>query len=104
MGGQVLKQSTARRLELIDAEEAGVREALSRWGLRLRVSFVTTGRRSKSETRHWMVDDEQGRRVVDFWPTKGNWWCRATGETGECDEPAEIVEAARRLAVRACGR
>jgi hypothetical protein len=47
-------------------------------GFSLRIGWPRQG---NSVTPHWMIE-MAGRRVVEFWPATGTWWCQFTGEKG----------------------
>lgn len=75
-------------------QEAGqllgtVRLAAEGVGLTLAVSQMTGG------ATHWRFDNAQGR-ALDYWPSRGTWWCQRSGEKGKAATPWEALGVAVR--------
>jgi hypothetical protein len=77
--------------------EPDIVRALAAKGLRLRV-----GRPAGGRARHWMVEGPEGRRVVDYWPSTGRWWCQQDGRRGRLEFVWEVVALAAQLAYDSC--
>jgi len=69
-------------VEEADAREADVLLQAIREGVKLQVS---RGLKVRSNFRHWMFNDADGRRLLDFWPSTGRYWCPLTGAKGKTD-------------------
>jgi hypothetical protein len=79
--------------------EGDVRRAALESGLSLRVNVVRCGKRG--QTLHWMFDDmATGRQVLDYWPSRGTWYCQATGEKGQVPDWWGALDQAQRQGVR----
>jgi hypothetical protein len=73
--------------------EESCHEALKARGLLLRVNRPPAG------GEHWLIDSEAGRRILDYWPRRGRWWCAALGKKGVERDEAGLVELAVKLAI-----
>ncbi len=65
-------------------------------GLMLRVSQCVSG---STTFQHWMFNDQQGRRVLNYWPTRGKWGTplfSVSGGEGLAD-PWAALELAKRI-------
>jgi hypothetical protein len=91
---QRLRQRNAERRGEVLLVEEEVRTALQKNGLTLRVNNITLSARNKTTTFHWMIEDQQGRRVLDFWPVSGTWWHQPTGKRGRLTDPGAVVDLA----------
>jgi hypothetical protein len=81
------------------AQEAAVRQAALDSGLALRVNTVRCGRTGL--TLHWMFDDQgTGRRLLDYWPSRGRWYSPLTGAKGKVPDWWAALDEAQRVGVR----
>lgn len=98
---RVVGEGYRQRMQELELLEGDVRELASRRGMELRANRVVCSRTRGTETFHWMFNDgATGRRIVDYWPTNGKWWCQQNGERGTVLDPLEMIEVASKLAVK----
>ena len=57
----------------------------------LRYSVITAGR---TRVAHAMFDDILGRRLLNWWPTTGRWYCDGDGTKGKSKDAAEVLAIA----------
>ncbi len=94
---QARQQARQQRLAAIQGMEQDLSWAAEVRGLELRVSEMECSK--TAFTYHWMFNErDTGKRVLDYWPTKGTWWSRATDERGTAADPWEALEVASKLA------
>ena len=79
--------------------EGEIRRLLGKVGLYLRVSEVTHVARRLF--LHWMVEQD-GRRILDYWPSRMRWRAGDKVEEGHVEAHADIVAVAERLVSQAC--
>ena len=92
MGRKTAKQRRVKRKQWVDAL-VPVATALEHAGLMLRLGLPPAGKRGAP---HWMIE-ENGKRVLDYWPTTGRWWCAALNRRGTATM-GEIATVAWELA------
>lgn len=96
-GQNAARIRNAEKRVVISSLVDDVREMLLARGMYLRVSEPAFGGKRNITTFHWMIEDEQGHRIVDYWPVSGTWYCGRNGERGTCADPFLIVEVASKL-------
>lgn len=69
------------------AAEASLRAKLPK-GVRFRVSRSGTPGRT---AHHWILDDQRGRRLLEYWPSTGTWYRRATGEKDAVENIEDLL-------------
>ena len=86
---------TAARLERLLAiakEELEVRDYASTFGLHLMSRPLRTGKHQTAW--HWMFNDTDGKRLLDYWPTNRKWWSAKTNQRGTATDHCEAVRIA----------
>lgn len=82
------REENERKRAWVASIEDDVRRMLMERGMMLRVGEPQFSKTLPDLTTfHWMVEDEQGRRIVDFWPVSGTWYCKHNGERGTESDP-----------------
>ena len=76
--------------------EAEAREAATRRGMTLTVSYATSGKNGAT-IPHWRYLAD-GVELIKYKPTSGGWFCRQTKENGEASGHEEVLELASRVA------
>lgn len=89
MGKAARKRQRRKHQKWYQTAEA-IRPLLQSKGLDLRVTVPDMGKRGAP---HWMIEKE-GKRVLDYWPTTGRWWCHTFGQSGSVLAPIDVVAVA----------
>lgn len=81
------------RVEKVRGEIEPTREIAAAYGMELNVKPLHVGKWHNAW--HFMFNDaDTGKRLMDWWPTKGTWRCPITGETGSTVDVEEAVQTA----------
>jgi hypothetical protein len=46
------------------------------------------------QTKKVRRDEETDKRLLEWWPTNGTWWCKQTREKGKSRDAEEVVQIA----------
>ena len=85
-------QKLAER-EDVDRQLATIEAAALAAGLKFRASKFNSKKRG-GYNWHLLFDDGFGRRVLEWWPTSGTWWCKLDKTRGKADDYRAVIDLA----------